>query len=93
MKDYSTEWFNCPNPECDNSFEATIVKEKGGFNDKGWWVIQCDSCSTIFDTYVGKDVYDSHLDSGGEILERVEKDDNTTEDDVAEAVKRHQDKQ
>lgn len=81
----STLLFKCGNKECNNDFHANIVKHKGGVNDSGWWIIKCDLCQSIFDVYVGKDVNDSSLESGGRILERFDKD-IETEEDVKKAL-------
>jgi len=80
--------FKCPNKDCKNEFHAHIVEHRGGVNDYGWWIIKCNSCQTIFDTYIGRDVNDSSLISGGSILERLDKE-VQNEEDVKEAVKKH----
>jgi hypothetical protein len=89
--DHSTMIFKCGNPECKNEFHANIVQHKGGVNDYGWWIVQCDKCQTIFDTYIGRDVNDSSLAKGGKILERFDKE-VQTEQEVKDAVKKMREK-
>lgn len=85
-RETATMTFECP--KCKNEFRAHIVEHKGGINDYGWWVIKCDACKTVFDTYIGRDVNDSSLSSGGVILERFDKE-ISSEKDVKEAVEKY----
>lgn len=80
--------FNCENKDCDNKFSAHIIEHKGGVNDYGWWIIKCDKCQTVFDAYIGRDVNDSSLTSGGTILEKLDKE-IYSEEEVKAAVKAH----
>lgn len=81
----STSFFKCINSDCDNEFKANIVKHKGGVNDYGWWAIECKKCSEIFSNYIGRDVNDSNLASGGKILKRYDKE-FYSEDEVIDDI-------
>ena len=81
----STLLFECPT--CKNQLEASMVRERGGINDSGWWIIECSECESIFSNYVGKDVNDSHLRSGGKIIKKLDKDCYTEEEVKAEVEK------
>lgn len=88
MDETSTITFNCKNPKCKNEFKGLIVEHKGGVNDYGWWIVKCKSCKHIFDVYVGRDVNDSSLTSGGEILDRLDRE-VYTEEKVKEEVEKY----
>lgn len=77
-------------PECGHSMEADMVVHVGGVNDYGWWVLRCGGCGHVFDTYVGRDVNDSSLTEGGEILERIDQDEHD-EAAVKDRVKAYRD--
>ncbi len=81
-----TFMFKCENPNCYNDFKGHQVVHKGGINDYGWWIVKCEKCGFIFQIYVGRDVNDSSLVSGGEILRKFDKEIDT-EKDVLLAVK------
>jgi len=83
--EFASLTFKCKNHKCDNEFHAHIVEHKGGINDYGWWIVQCEKCSEIFDVYIGRDVNDSELQSGGQILDRFDKE-VYSETEVKEAV-------
>jgi len=83
----ATLQFHCANSNCNASFEAHMVEYPGGVNDYGWWIIQCDICREIFSEYVGRDVNDSRLSSGGKILVRMDRD-VCSEEEVHEEVQR-----
>ncbi len=68
-------------------FVARMVEHKGGVNDYGWWIVQAERTGEIFSVYVGRDVNDSQLLSGGKILERFDKEIHT-EDDVRERMQK-----
>jgi hypothetical protein len=87
----STLTFNCPKKGCKNVFSAHIIEHKGGLNDYGWWIIECSACGEIFDTYIGRDVNDSSLSSGGRLLARMDKEVHN-EEDVKTRVKKLKEK-
>ena len=68
MTESATMTFGCENTKCDNKFTARIIEHKGGMNDYGSWIVQCKKCNEIFSVYVGRDVNDSNLTSGGQVL-------------------------
>jgi hypothetical protein len=73
MTESATMTFECVNPKCDNGFKARIIEHKGGMNDYGSWIVKCRKCNEIFDIYIGRDVNDSSLTSGGQILGKYDK--------------------
>jgi hypothetical protein len=66
----ATTTFECFNPECDNEFTAQIIEYKKRPNHEGSWIVKCETCDEIFDLYMGEDINDSSLISGGQILGR-----------------------
>ena len=70
--------FQCPH--CDATCIAEMVVHWGGVNDYGWWIVRCGTCSHLFSQYVGRDVNDSLLREGGEVLEVLDRAIYTKED-------------
>ncbi len=84
INEQSTMNFECP--QCGNKFEAAMIHHPGGVNDYGWWIIKCASCGEIFDLYVGRDVNDSSLTTGGEVLKLMDRE-VYKQEDVKETIK------
>lgn len=66
----ATMSFNCPEEKCKNCFQATIFEQDKNEIDYGWWILKCNKCGNVFDLYVGRDLNDSILIYGGEIIAR-----------------------
>jgi len=75
--------FSCPN--CGSGLKAEMVVHYGGVNEYGWWIIKCGSCDHFFSEYVGRDVRDSSLSEGGEIVVRLDRD-RVSEEEVEQKV-------
>jgi hypothetical protein len=87
MTELSTMNFECINSKCDNKFQARIIEHKGGMNDYGSWIVKCKKCNEIFDVYIGRDVNESSLVSGGRVLGKYDKESYSAEQ-IAEEVEK-----
>lgn len=58
----------CTNPGCDGELQIQQNWDEGGVNDAGGMIIECRICAQPNDVYIGIDIYDSRLLSGGKIL-------------------------
>jgi hypothetical protein len=87
MTESATMTFECMNPKCGNGFTARIIEHKGGMNDYGSWIVKCKKCNEIFAIYIGRDVNDSSLTSGGQILGKYDNE-VYSDEQIDEAVKK-----
>ena len=74
MTESSSLTFKCTKSKCKNLLHARIVEHSGGLNDYGSWIVKCEKCKSVFSIYIGRDVNDSRLTSGGEILGKYNSD-------------------
>jgi hypothetical protein len=42
-------------------------------NDYGSWIVKCVKCDEVFEKYIGRDVNDSSLESGGQVLGKYDR--------------------
>ena len=67
-RETATFYVKCTTPGCEGGFDIQQNWEAGGVNDKGGLIVECRLCAQPNDVYVGIDIYDSRLLSGGRIL-------------------------
>ncbi len=71
MKENATVTTSC---ECGQLVVIDNCWEPGGINDYGGYVLKCHKCGKLFDFYLGRDVMDSHVESGADMVDRYFKD-------------------
>ena len=57
-------------PKCGACVRIKRVWYPNGHNETGSFELECDSCRTHFDTFVGKDIGASFVIAGAKILHR-----------------------
>ncbi|WP_104823103.1 hypothetical protein [Rhizobium sp. NXC24] len=72
MSEYSLDTYTCESCKC--AIVVNCVWEPGGMNDYGGFIVQCRSCNTIQEIYVGRDVNSSSIRSGAILLGRYDRD-------------------
>lgn len=76
----------CPKQGCGNIVEIDQAWTPGGVNDYGGFILRCTTCSTVFPLPVGRDVNDSDVRAGAELLDRW---DEEIEGDKERALRAH----
>lgn len=66
--DASRELCKARCPKCQHLISISIVRFRGGVNDRGGWVVQCKSCQIVFPYDVINPDGASHILEGGKIL-------------------------
>ena len=64
-----------------------IIEHKGGVNDYGSWIVKYEKCNEIFDLYICREVNDSSLTSGGQIIGKYDKE-IYSDEEIDEEVKK-----
>lgn len=64
----------CPNEKCDNIITIQQNWTAGDMNDYGGFILECTTCHTIFDFYVGRDIDASRVLAGAKKLADYNKD-------------------
>lgn len=65
---------DCPKEGCDNVITFRLSWTPGRANAYGSFIVKCGKCGTVFDVDVGRDVFESDIAQGGELLDRYNKD-------------------
>ncbi len=60
-------FLTCPN--CESEIKVSKNWTAGGVNDYGGWVLKCKKCSHPFAFHLGRDILDSNVVSGAEIID------------------------
>lgn len=60
---------DCPNPTCGHTIKIEKRWTAGGVNDCGGYVLRCTHCRTVFDVHLGRDIMDSRVLSGADVLD------------------------
>ena len=68
MKEANELSFYCTNVECNNEFVNECSRHKGVMSEFGSWIVKCEKCGEIFSIFIGDDLRDTMLLSGGEII-------------------------
>jgi uncharacterized Zn finger protein len=76
----------CPKPECGQEVEIHQRWTAGGVNDYGGYVLQCKKCGTVYPLHLGRDILDSRVRSGANVLDTY---DDEIEGNREEVLKRH----
>lgn len=60
-------------PKCGNVIVINKCWTPGGMNDYGSFEVKCNKCKHVFIIDVGRDVYDSSISSGAELIRRIDR--------------------
>ena len=74
------------------SIKVKLVEHLGGASDSGGWIIKTES-GEVFYANIGRDVFDSDILKGGEIIERIDTERHTEKDikkKLQEYIKKYQ---
>jgi hypothetical protein len=74
---------NCA--KCENSIEIEKNWTAGGMNDYGGYVLRCLECDHVFEFPLGRDIMDSRVVKGAEILDTYDRE----LDNKADILKKH----
>jgi hypothetical protein len=59
----------CPNSACNHVIAIEQIWAADGANDYGGYILECRSCHTVFDLYLGQDIYASRVLDGAKVLD------------------------
>lgn len=60
---------SCGTQKCGQTVEISKHWTPGGVNDYGGYVLKCKGCGAVFSVHVGRDIHDSRVVRGAELLD------------------------